>query len=366
MLRLLIHSLYPAPYRVEIFKSLMERFDCDVFFSFATGDDRKKEWFMEGGYNLLEDIEGLKRYNSSVKNLKSYDAVLIYEYSDVNAIKLILRCIKQRVPYFINCDGVMLFEHGNFIKNIVKRFLIKHATAYFAGSKHAKNYFLGYGAKEENIYFHNFTALHECDILKAPISATKKRELREKLGLPVDAKICIAVGRYIPLKRYDVLLRLWKRMPQYSYLLLIGGGPEKNNYERIISDDSLNNVILEDFHPFQELLEYYKAADLFLHPTSYDVWGLIINEAMACGLPVVVTDTCVAGLELIVSGENGFVTHLGDDEDFISKAQLILSDDALREKMSSSNVEKIRAFTMENMVASQISTINKVLLDNAK
>ena len=103
-----------------------------------------------------------------------------------------------------------------------------------------------------------------------------------------------------------------------------------------------------------------------MHPTSYDVWGLIINEAMACGLPVVVTDTCVAGLELIENGKNGFVTHLGDDEDFMLKAKSIIADDDLREKMSYNNIEKIKDFTMENMVASQIETINKVIAKNAK
>ena len=364
MKKILIHSMYPAPYRVEIYEQLRKYFDCDVFFSTSGGDDRKSGWFLKGNYYLLDDSRGSSYYQECIKNILRYNLVMLYEYSDRNAVKLILACKRKKIHYSINCDGVMLFHHGNFIKELLKRYLVSGATACLASGEHAKQYFLKYGAKEENIYFHPFTALHESDILKAPVLPAEKAKLRKHLNLPQNVKICIAVGRFIPLKRYDILLRLWANMPENTYLLLIGGGPEKETYEKIIREKQLQNVILDDFHPFSELLDYYKASDLFIHPTSYDVWGLVINEAMACGLPVVVTDTCVAGLELIRNGENGYVTHLGDDADFLAKINKILSNDFLRERMAQNAVETIQPYSMENMVASQMKTIEKVLSEH--
>ena len=367
MPRLLTYAIYPAPYRSAPIKAFGEKYDSDIFYGSSSGDERKKEWFdRRNNFYFLDQEDGKAFLKSCKRNITQYDIVLIYDQNQIDAVKLILQCKRKKIPYIINCDGVMLFRHGNFIKDLLKRYLVSGAAACLASGEHAKQYFLKYGAKEENIYFHPFTALHESDILKAPVLATEKAELRNQLNLPQNAKICIAVGRFIPLKRYDILLRLWADMPEDTYLLLIGGGPEKETYQAVIRENQLKNVILDDFHPFSELLNYYKACDLFIHPTSYDVWGLVVNEAMACSLPVVVTDTCVAGLELIRNGENGYVTHLGDDAGFIAKIQEILSNDSLRERMSQNAVQTIQPFSMENMVASQMKTIEKVLSEHEK
>ncbi len=362
--KILIFFTYPAPYRTEIIKTITDKYEADIFFLQSSGDEHNSDWFSKGNYVFLDRPDGLVKYKQCIKRLTDYKLVIFYEFVFKEAVKLIMKCRLKKIPYVLNCDGVMLFKHGNFIKNAIKSYIIKGATAYFASGEHAENYFIKYGAKKEKIYLHNFTALHKKDILNAPVSSEDKKRIREKLSLPVNAKICIAVGRYIPLKRYDILLRLWKDMAKDNVLLLIGGGPEKANYEKIIKENNLSNVILEDFHPFDELLEYYKAADLFIHPTSYDVWGLVVNEAMACGLPVVVTNTCVAGLELIENGKNGYVTVLGEDSEFMSKINTVLDDDELRNKMSLNSLKTIEPFYIENMIESQMNTIDSVLSGN--
>lgn len=361
MKKILIYAIFPAPYRFAIINKINAEYKVDIFFECGKGDFRNDDWFKKGTYNLLDDKNGKLKFKACKKNLNEYNLVIFFDFSGKEAIKLAIKCRLHKIPYILNCDGVMLFRHGNFVKDIIKKFIIKGATAYFASGTHAKDYFLKYGAKEEKIYFHNFTALHKNDILDKSVSYEEKREIRKKLSLPVNAKICIAVGRYIPLKRYDVLLNLWKDMPKDAVLLLIGGGPEKVNYEKIINANNISNVILEDFHPFEKLLEYYQASDLFVHPTSYDVWGLVVNEAMACGLPVVVSDTCVAGLELVKNGENGYLVKLGDNTGFMKKVNDILDDDELRAKMSIKSLEVIKPFYIENMIESQLKTIDHII-----
>lgn len=358
--KLLVYSTLPLPYRTSIVNRLAEVYETDVFFETSRGDDRNDRYFEEGRFFYLESPEGKEKFDRCKKELKTYALVLIYEFSTKTAVRLAMICRRKKVPYVVNCDGVMLFRHGNFLKDLIKKYVLGKAAAYLASGEHAKQYLLRYGADEKKIRFHPFTSIYESDLLPAPLPATEKNALRQKLGLP-QGKLCIAVGRYIPLKRYDVLLNLWKQMPPDAHLLLIGGGPEKERYQQILSESGLQNVILEDFHPFAELMEYYRAADLFLHPTSYDVWGLVINEAMANGLPVVVSDTCVAGLELVRNGENGFVVPLGEDETFLKKAISILEDDELRASMSASAIETIRDYTVEKMVQSQMKTVREVL-----
>lgn len=360
MKKLLFFAIYPAPYRAVLANALAKEYETDVFYLKSGGDDRAAEWFDRGGYHALDTQNGAALFRQCKKRIRQYDLVVVMDFCGRESVGLLALCRRKKVPYTFNCDGVMLFRHGNFLKELLKKYLLGKAAAYLASGAHAKEYFLRYGAEESKIHFHPFTSVYESDVLPAPLTADEKKALREKLGLP-QGKLCVAVGRYIPLKRYDVLLRLWKEMPPDAHLLLIGGGPEKETYRALLSELKLENVVLEDFHPAAELTQYYRAADLFLHPTSYDVWGLVVNEALASGLPVVVTDTCVAGLELIKDGENGYVVHLGDDGDFMEKTKLILGNDPLRAAMSRSAIETVSDYTVEKMVGSQMETIGEVL-----
>lgn len=345
----MILSIYPAPYRMQLFQRIKDEFDIDIFFENSEGDDRNREWFFSSGAQLLDTNEGQKSYKEKCQKLKQYDLVVCYDYSTTTAIKLIALCKILRVPYVINCDGVMLTSHGNRIKDLIKMFVIRGASAYLASGKYAKEYFLKYGAKEELIHIHTFSALQEEDILKELPSDEEKNGLRQKLGLPLDKKIAIAVGRFIPLKRYDILIESWKAMGEDTILLLLGGGPEYEFYKRILEAQEIENVILEQFHPKEELLKYYKAADVFVHPTSYDVWGLVINEAMACGLPVVVSDACVAGLELVEQGQNGYIISRHASDEIIEKTKLVLKDETKRNEMARKALKTIESYTIENM-----------------
>lgn len=102
-----------------------------------------------------------------------------------------------------------------------------------------------------------------------------------------------------------------KYLPEVQFLII---GGKQSDIEQMIDHKLPDNVTTIDFMGKQELFEYYKAADLFVLPTREDVWGLVVNEAMACGLPVVTTNNCIAGLELVEDGVNGFLVDVNDPD----------------------------------------------------
>ncbi len=358
--KILIYSIYPAPYREELFSLISKGCDVDVFFEHCGGDERNPEWFKKGSFSLLDTKDGKLEYKKAVKNIKNYSLVALYDYSSIGGIKLALKCKFRHVPYVLNCDGVMMLKHGNLLRDFIKKILIKSATSYLASGVYAKKYFLRYGAKEENIFIHTFSALHTGDTLSKPLLYEEKKALRVLYNLPIDKKIVIAVGRFIPLKRYDALIRIWKQMSDDVVLLLIGGGKERDNYERIIKELDLKNVILQDFHKFDELKKYYQLSDVFVHPTSYDVWGLVINEAMANGLPIVVSDHCVAGLELVKNDINGYIVPLYKDDELIDRLNRILNDKNLADNMAIESLKTIKNYTIENMAKNHLDIFNKL------
>lgn len=359
--KLLIVAIYPAPYRFELMEEIRKEYDADVFFEHSGGDERDAAWFSKGKFYLLDTPAGMAAFRLAKKNLKQYDLVICYDYTTKEEIKLIVRCRCLGIPYCVNADGMKMTRHGNILRDAVKRYLVRPAAGCFASGKNAARYLINNGAREDRIYYHTFSTLHPADILSAPVTEEARTALREKLGLTGFQKIVIAVGRFIPLKRYDALIRAWKTMPEDVLLLLVGGGAEEENYRAVIGESDLHNVRLEGFHPKEELKKYYMAADLFVHPTSYDVWGLVINEAMACGLPAVVSDHCVAGLELVENGVNGYVFTLYDDEEMIRDVKKVLADDETRAAMKKASLEKIGDYTIENMASCQLKAIREIL-----
>lgn len=359
MSKLLLTSDFPAPYRTGVFKYIKEKFDADVFFDRNADYNRDPKWFEHGDwFYILDSKEARRIYKSNLKKFSNYDLCLFYEYVTRNSIYLILKCIIFKKKYILNCDGAIL--KPNFFRDKIKHLLISHASAYFASGKIAENYFLYYGAKIEKIYHHTFSTLYDKDILQEILSQKEKSLIKKKLDI-TNKKLVLAVGRFINLKNYDVLIKAWSKINSDCKLIIIGGGEEQNNYEVLIKQLGLDNIQLIDYKSKEELTEYYKAADLFVHPTNSDVWGLVINEAMANGLPVVTTYNCVAGLELIKDNENGYLVHAKDEIALAEKINVILEDNELSEQMANNNLKKIHNYTIENMAAVHIKVIQDIL-----
>lgn len=111
----------------------------------------------------------------------------------------------------------------------------------------------------------------------------------------------------------------------------------------------------------EDLFRYYCASDIFVLPTREDVWGLVVNEAMAVGLPVITTDNCNAGLELIENEINGYIVPVESDKELGQKILYLLSDSSLCGSMSINNLKKIENFTIEKVAQSHIEVINKTM-----
>ena len=101
----------------------------------------------------------------------------------------------------------------------------------------------------------------------------------------------------------------------------------------------------------QDLLsEYYKAADVFVLHTREDIWGLVINEAMSFGLPIITTENCLAGTELIQDGENGYIVPV-DDVNGIAESikKIFMSQEKYAEMQKNNHDKMLSQYTIEKM-----------------
>lgn len=367
MKKILVLSSFPAPYRIDVFSGLSQNYTLDIFFGTDKDQNRSKSYFASKKtlhYYVIDNPEGKKYFIECVSDLTQYDLVLAYDWYLRYALKIEQKCIRHKIPYVINCDGAFIQKgrsFNSFLKKAIKSYYVKHAALCLAGGTSAEEYFKYYGAKNANITRHNFSSLHADDILTKPISEKEKIERRKKLGLK-DSKAVMAVGQFIERKGFDVLINAWTDLDEHYQLLLIGGGKEREKYEALIKKYRYQNIKILDFLSKKELVEFYRAANVFAMPTREDIWGLVINEAMAAGLPVISTNKCNAAVELVDDNLTGKIIDVDDNEALHDAMYSMLQlDDKEIEIMGQKVLEVASAYTIEEIVARHILNFKTVL-----
>lgn len=366
-MRVLCLTNVPSPYRVDFFNELGKSADLTVLYERRSAADRDINWKGNEHKNYRAIfLRGLRIGNDAslgfdcIKHLKQrdYDILGILGYSSPTSMLAITYCRANHIPYFISSDGALMKQESS-LKKRVKSYLIGGASAWLCTGSSVVDYLKLYGAEEERTYIYPFTSLHTQDILESPLSVAEKSRVRHKLGI-MEPQMVLSVGRFIQTKGFDVLLRAGSTLSGNAGIYIIGGEPTEE-YLSLKHELGLDNVHFGGFKSKEELKEYYMAADIFVLPTREDVWGLVINEAMACGLPVVTTDRCVAGLELIEDGIHGFIIPTEDASTLSARIGEILSDVELQKTMSGSNLTRIRDYTVEAMAARHLEIFERIL-----
>lgn len=357
-MKVLFITNIPAPYRVDFYNELGKQIDLTVIFEAKGADGIRFNWNIEQIKNFkaifLNDgnINERKVDWKIFKYIKKgeYDHIVATNYSYFTEMAALIYMKLKKIPYYFETDGGLI-RNENILKRIYKKLLVSNAKGYFSPSSSADDYLMYYGAKKEVIYRYPFTSLKKCDIQDRILSKEDKCDLKEKLGIKED-KVILSVGRFIYLKGYDILLKACENLGDDIGIYIIGGQATEE-YMNLCKELKLKNVYFKEFMKKEELSDYYKAADLFVLPTREDVWGLVINESMAHGLPVITTNRCVAGIELVTNNENGNIVKVNEHKSLSDSIKNILYSNDL-ENMSNKSLEKINEYTIERMVESHM------------
>jgi len=160
---------------------------------------------------------------------------------------------------------------------------------------------------------------------------------RRRLGLPVDEPLVLYVGRIVPLKGIDILLRAAAEMEGRFGLLVVGGDSKdarrKSELRSLAEEMGITErVFFQDAVSHQQLPLYYNAADICVVPSYYESFGLVALEAMACGVPVVASR--VGGLlETVRDGETGYLVPWRCPEPFAERLEMLLANEPLRRSL---------------------------------
>lgn len=363
-MKVLFMTNIPAPYRVVFFNKLAKMCDLTVLFEKEKTAVRNKTWFQSNKFDFKYIMLSKRKIKTLFETLdEDYDLIIMGVYSTKIAAIARFYLKFKRKKYIISADGG--FVHDKYIlTKFIKTFFISSASYWLSSGKETTKYLKYYGANIQNIYEYHFTSICEEDIIMSPIEYSKKMKLRKKLGLECD-KLFLSIGQINYRKGYDILIETIKKYNLKNAAFVIAGdGKNLEEYKNFILENNIQNVYFVGFKNKKEIEMLYKAADVFLFPTRYDIWGLVINEAMAYGLPIISSNGAISSNELLLQ------TNLYNPDDKKTLSNLIkkYSDMDIRELHAegAKNIEIIKSYTIEKMVDDHITIFKQIMEKEGK
>jgi 1,2-diacylglycerol 3-alpha-glucosyltransferase len=236
-------------------------------------------------------------------------------------------CTQRRVAMVCLSESTSHDETPAAWKHALKRRLVRlFSAALVGGQRHIENLTqlgfpsdciaLGYDAVDNDYFSSN-------------ADAARTDEMREQLKLP--EKFFLASARFVEKKNLE---RLLQAFAQYRNgggtwsLVLLGDGPLRPALEKLRDDLNLGEqVIMPGFRQYGELPAYYALAGAFIHASLVEPWGLVVNEAAASGLPLLVSNRCGCAPELVRDGVNGFTFDPADVQSLTTYMELVAAPD---------------------------------------
>ena len=351
----LLHNII-SPYRLPLFEKLSEEFDLDVKFCKIISRDRL--WCTKlKGYSfkneILENISiGRIMINYSLPFkliFNRYDAYIMGGGDETIFSGFVVLLISKlfKKPFIVWSGDIGVYNkyyRDTIIGRIIKGFyhyylklLYRYADSFIAYGEDAKDFLVNRAIPEQKIFIGTQVISGELKRVKI---------LKKDFGFQ-NKKIILFLSYFYKRKGGDVLIKAFKKMNRKDAILIMAGAGEEEDNLKFLTE-GVENIYFPGYVSGKEKAKYLSIADIFVLPTSWDPWGLVINEAMMSGLPVITTENAGCSKELIDG--NGFVVKADDEVGLRSAIEKLLDDDELREKVGARSKDIIKKYNLDYAV----------------
>lgn len=366
--KLAIVTTHPIQYYAPVFQLLAkrERIAVKVFYTggkagfnqFDKGFGKDIHWDIP----LLDGYEHTFLHNTSsdpgthhfkgiinpaiIEEINAYqpDAILVYGWAWSSHFK-VMRHFYRQIPVWFRGDSTLLGTSKSLkalLRRMALRWIYKYISKAFFVGKNNCEYFRAAGLKNDELIF----APHAVDNDRFATQGVQQRaEIRTQLNLNDNNILVLFAGKFEAVKNPQLLIDAFTLLKDKSiHLLMVGNGPLE---EPLKSNAKGNRCIhFMDFRNQSEVPAVYHACDLFCLPSESETWGLAVNEAMAAGKPVVVSNRVGCAPDL-VTADNGMIFISGNAIDLSEKITFLCSDRELLKKKGSASAEIIKNWSFE-------------------
>lgn len=317
----------PNPYRIPLFNELdtqLKNRGIKLSVIFGTRDYKRRKFSLDISsckfdYYFLNSFKisfgnsekTIFTYKGLLKILKKLqpDKIIIIGFS-IGTLKLWVRSFWNKTPIMI-WSGSIVNKNRSYspFRTLFRVIIVKRVSGFIAYGTKTKGYLQTLGVKENNINIAINTV--DTDFFYRRTLLLRKKEFNES-----EKKILTFIGYLVPRKGVRQLLDIVCLLQQQrnDFLLeIIGDGSEREKLEKYVIEKNISEyVTFVGFKQKNELPEYLARSNCFLFQTDFDIWGLVLNEAMAAGVPCIASIHAGATHDLIVEGKTGFSIDFSD------------------------------------------------------
>src|SRR3954454_5703988 len=314
----------------------------------------KVSLFPEARHDHLDKAELRCAFRSTLEQTNP-DVVAVNGWNNFGSLIAANCCVRRGIPMIVMSESSRQDEPRIWWKEAIKRRIAGLYSAALVGGQRHVEYLVELGMPRERVFtgydvVDNHYFRQKAEEIRSQRSsdsakATADREVGQKYALPEN--YFLASARFIEKKNLAALINAYAEYLKRSdvgdqksdlsnnracwNLVLLGDGPLKADLSRLISGLRLEKQVhLPGFKPYDELPVYYALANAFVHASTSEQWGLVVNEAIASGLPVIVSERCGCAPELVQ--DNGFTFDPTNQDELASRLlqMTTLSDDERR------------------------------------
>jgi glycosyltransferase involved in cell wall biosynthesis len=363
--RLVVLTEIIAPYRIPVFNALACRTDLDLHVIFlAETDETVRQWrvykseigfsyqvlpswrWHAGKHRLL-----LNRGLWSALNKSRPEVIICGGYNYPASWEALLWARRRGVAFVLwsESNGQDAREGCGWVESM-KAFFLKHCNGFVVPGKSAFEYLRSLGRPEDHISIAPNAVDNGLFATRADEARAHGAEVREKLELP--SRFILFVGRLVPEKGVFDLLEAYARLENGLRsevgLVFAGDGISREELMQQSKRIGPGKVCFPGFAQREDLASLYGLAEMMVLPTHSDPWGLVVNEAMACGLPIIVSSVAGCSADLVEDGWNGYVLPPRDSEKLSVAISSLLRQMELKKRMSAHSSERIRNYSPES------------------
>lgn len=374
----LIHNII-SPYRVPLFEELANQDFLELFVYYCSIIDKNRKWdVIESDKYSYKILPGLKlefkdmafNFNPAILKelaINDYDIIIIGGCSDFTTQLVFLFSKLKNIPIILWSEGIESAQSllGKVMNTLTDN-VIKNSNALIVPGSRSREFHIKRGADPDKIYIVPNTIDNNFYIAQSNSYREVSPMIKEELGLSHD-RIILFVGRLTENKGVHYLLDAYKRLKEETSidvcLVIVGDGSFKGMLLEKCFKDDIKDVYFTGWLNGNEKIKYYSISDIFVLPTLKDLCPLVINEAMACSLPVITTDAAGCAVDQIVPGVNGFIVKATDVNQLYFNLERSLSDGFLRTMGTNSLNRLIKHFSMSNAIEGFKSAIESACIN---
>jgi glycosyltransferase involved in cell wall biosynthesis len=367
-MRVVVVSPEPTPYRSPLFDRVAELPGVELTVLYASPAPAGRGWAVEPRHDArflsgrrVPGTSWALRHDYLVNpGLRSAlgrarpDVVVVSGWSTFAAQASIVWCLLHRVPYVLLVES---HDEGprsgwrRVVKDAVVPRFVRRAAGVLAVGSLARASMITRGAPPGRVgIFANTIDVEEYG-RRADELRSRRPEIRTGLGLRVDEIVVVTVARLAPEKGLETLVEAAAEAVPPVALVVVGDGPERESLEQLARRRDVRAIFTGSL-PWERVGAAYVAADVFALLSSRETWGVVVNEAAACGLPLVLSDRVGAAADLLHDGENGYLVPAGDAAATARRLGELAADATLRDRFGARSREIVAGWGYEPSVAS--------------